>query len=124
MGCRNCARTVVVLTVLAPLLSLVVLGVSHNKGKTKEREKQSSFSFLLMCCLFTVAHPGHINSINSKTAQKVVGHVKKQVCSDACSCLAPSVIKYISFLYLQSNVITDSHGSLLFDPPLLDFGDW
>lgn len=33
--CRNCAKTVVVLTVLAPLLTLVVLGVSHEKGKTR-----------------------------------------------------------------------------------------
>jgi hypothetical protein len=31
--CRNCAKTAVVLTVLAPLLTLVVLGVSHDKSK-------------------------------------------------------------------------------------------
>ncbi|XP_057366361.1 transmembrane protein 131-like [Daphnia carinata] len=76
--CRNCAKTAVTLTVLAPLLTLVVLGVSHDKIGLSQNIRQEE----------------------GKPIQPIANHVKK-----------------------QSNLITDSHGSLLFDPPLLDFGD-
>ena len=33
MICRSCGNTVIILTVLAPLLTMVVLGGNHNKSK-------------------------------------------------------------------------------------------
>lgn len=79
VACRNCARTVIVLAVLAPLFSLVVLGVSHNKGMEKFHIYQSVTARVLFLTSSIVTGQNTNKPTDSKSAHLVVSHVKKQV---------------------------------------------
>jgi len=129
--CRNCAKTAVVLTVLAPLLTLVVLGVSHDKSKHTQTLLFVSHLLIQLSGLIIFilsAHswlwPEH------KAGGRKTGPTNCKSCQETGDLSNNSqnprncVFHLSASICLQSNLITDSHGSLLFDPPLLDFGDW